>query len=65
MAIIYEEVILRVGDVFYRPLPLPRGGRCWEVSGDDLKANVWNVGLDEKSWPLWGGLRPLVEVRQR
>lgn len=40
-----------VGGVFYWPLPLLRGGLCWEVS---MRVNVWNVRQEEKSWPLWG-----------
>ena len=42
----YGEVILRVGDAFYWPLPLSRGGRCREIS---IRVNIW----DKKSWPLW------------
>ena len=46
----YGEVILRVGDAFYWPFSLSRGGCCREVS---IRVNVWNVGQDEKSWLLW------------
>ena len=37
----YGEVILRVGDAFYWPLSLSRGGRCREVS---IRVTVWNIG---------------------
>ena len=52
----YGEVILRAGEAFYWPLLLPllRAGRCTEVS---IRVNVWNVGQDEKSRPLWRGGR--------
>ena len=50
----YGEVILRVGGAFYWPLPLSRSGRCREVS---IRVNAWNVGREEKSWPLWRGGR--------
>ena len=48
----YREVIFRVGDAFYWLLSLSKGGRCGEVS---IRVDVWSIGRDEKSWPLWRG----------
>ena len=54
LIVVSGEVYLRIGDAFYRPLPLSRGGRFRKVS---ISVNVGNVCWDEKSWPVWRGGR--------